>query len=147
MARHTEESAELFVDFVNTMRKCAENDGYRLHELSGQAQLLRIEGQLSATLNVRTDAKDNGWWGFTKNVDKGLAKAKRKWFLVFLEGTPGEGYLLSDVEVAGAKARWDDAGKQYIIHPHQLRDVWKFRGVEVAWRRIKSILHGKLSCP
>lgn len=138
MARHTEESAELFADFVNTIRKSAEPDGYRIHELYGQAQLLRIEGGRSATLNVRTDSKKNGWWGITKNVEKNLAMAKRKWFLVFLEATPGDGYLLSDVEVASAKNRWDDADKQYIIHPHQLLDLWKFRGVPQAWGRIKA---------
>ena len=144
MTRHTEESAELFEDFVNTLWRCAESDGYRVRKLYGQAQLLRIEGPRSATLNVRTDArtdaKKNRWWGFTKNVEKDLAKAERKWFLVFLEATQGEGYLLSDVEVASAKTRWDDADKQYIIHPHQLRELWKFRGVAQAWGRIKARL-------
>jgi len=137
MARHTEESAELFEDFVNTLQRCAEPEGYRVGKLYGQAQLLRIEGHRSAALNVRTDAQTGGWWGFTKNVEESLERTGSKWFLILLGGTPGEGYLLSDVEVQATKRRWDDAGRQYIIHPNQLRDLWKFRGVEQAWSRIK----------
>lgn len=141
MPRHTEESAELFRDFVNTLRRCAQRDSYGVREVYGQAQLLHVNGPRAATLNVRIDAKGGGWWGFTKNVEKEFNERRRKWFLVLLAAIPGEGYLLSDVEVGGAKHRWDDAGHQYIIHPHQLRDLWKFRGVEQAWRRIRGCLN------
>jgi hypothetical protein len=140
MPRHTEESAELFDDFVTRLRACARTDGYNVHEVYGQAQLLRVVGAHSATLNVRTDAKNNGWWGFTKNVEAELKKSQLKWFLVFLETTPGLGYLLSDVEVANAMDRWSDAGRQYIVRPHQLRELWKFRGVQHAWGRIRACL-------
>lgn len=48
--------------------------------------------------------------------------------------------MLSDVEVASAKTRWDDAGRQYIIHPTILRDLWRFRGIESLWGRLRSRL-------
>jgi hypothetical protein len=137
MSAHSADSEELFDDFVVTLRLCAERDGFKIHEVFGQAHLVRVEGPHRATVNIRTDAQNYGWWGFTKNVDTDLRNAGLKWFLVLLCAIPGEGYLLSDVEVFSAKTRWSDAGQQYHIHPHHLRESWKFRGVEQVWGRIK----------
>jgi hypothetical protein len=138
MPRHTEASEELFRDSVTTLTRLAQNDGYAVRERRGQAQLLGVDGPRRATINVRTDAQDGGWWGFTKNVEADLKKEGQKWFLVLLESTPGKGYMLSDVEVSSAKTRWDDGGRQYIVHPAKLRDLWRFRGVEQVWSRVKS---------
>jgi hypothetical protein len=74
MSRHTEASEELFTDFVATLFKLAQIDGYTIRERHGQAQLLQVDGRRRATLNVRTDAQDGDWWGFTKNVEEGLKK-------------------------------------------------------------------------
>lgn len=89
MPRHTEESGELYDGFVNALRQAAQVDGYGIRELYGQAHLLRIDGPRRAIINVRTDARDGGWWGFTKNVEDDLNNRSLKWFLVLLESTPG----------------------------------------------------------
>ncbi len=123
MPRHTEASEELFKDFVGTLTTLARLDGYTVHELHGQAQLLQIDGPRRAKLNVRTDAQDGDWCGFTKNVEETLKKGNQKWFLVLLQSKPGKGFLLSDVEVLSAKTRWDDGGSQYIIHQARLREL------------------------
>jgi len=140
MSAHSPDSEELFNDFVVTLRSSADRDGYRVEQVFGQAHLISVEGSRRATLNVRTDAQNHGWWGFTKNVEADLRHAGRKWLLVLLCATPGDGYLLSDVEVLSAKTRWSDAGQQYHIHPQQLRESWRFRGVEQAWSRIRRLI-------
>ncbi len=140
MSPHTPESEELFRDFVQTLRRHASADGFGITKLYGHAQLLRVDGSRKGTLNVRTDAAKNGWWGFTKQVGMQLKKEGVKWFLVLLEARPGQGYLLSDVEVDSAKNRWSDAGAQYIIHPHNLRELWRFRGFEQMWSKVKARL-------
>ena len=138
MPRHTEASEELFKDFVGTPTTLALMDGYTVRERRGQAQLLQIDGPRRATLNVRTDAQDGDWWGFTKNVEETLKKGNQEWFLVLLQSTSGKGFLLSDVEVLSAKTRWDDGGSQYIIHQAKLRELWRFHGIEQVWSRMKS---------
>ena len=103
MARHTEESAELFDDFVSRLRACAQPDGYNVHQLPGQAQRLRVVGQRSAVLNVRTCPKEKNWWGISKTLETDLRGAGHRWFLILLEATPGQVSLLSDAEVAATK--------------------------------------------
>jgi hypothetical protein len=77
MPRHTEASEELFRDLVTTLTRLAQNDGYAVRERRGQAQLLGVDGPRRATINVRTDAQDGGWWGFTKNVERISRKKAR----------------------------------------------------------------------
>jgi hypothetical protein len=140
MSVNGSDSEELLNDFVVTLRSSAKRDGFKVEKIFGQAHLVSVEGARRATLNVRTDAQNHEWWGFTKNVEADLRHAGLKWFLVLLCATPGEGYVLSDVEVCNAKTRWSDAGQQYHIHPQQLRESWRFRGVEQAWSRIRRII-------
>ncbi len=138
MSAHSQESGELFNDFFARLRSAATRDSFTVTKVYGQAQLLRIDGPRKATLNVRTDSQNYGWWGFTKNVEADLERAGVKWFLVLLGAVAGEGYLLSDVEVYSAKIRWNDAGQQYHIHLYHLQDRWRFRGIEHFWGRIKA---------
>jgi hypothetical protein len=44
MPRHTEASEELFRDFLTTLTRLAQNDGYAVWERRGQAQILGVDG-------------------------------------------------------------------------------------------------------
>jgi len=91
---------------------------------------------------VLTKQEKPGFWNIsgTKYSEILLYRTKNpttEWFLVLLEGSTEDGYLLTEKEVSHGISGWTEVGNNWKLHTHNIPHNFQFYTFNMLFEQIK----------